>query len=86
MLKEEIPMSYYISVVQLSKKKRKKGRSSGGLWILIRTTVQKFISACERDGCSIWLKFDKSFFKLKRDFYLFGIYIPNENSQFRQKK
>ena len=55
-------------------------KSSGGLAVLIRNTIQPGVEIVHTDRYAIWLKLEKSFFCSHSDTYLAIMYIPPENS------
>jgi hypothetical protein len=65
-------------------KKNKDKRNSGGIIVYIKKYIEKGIVFLEnfqshKIDC-VWLKLDQSFFGLKDDLYICGVYIPPINS------
>ena len=68
-------------------KKNKAKRGSGGVIILFKKYLEKFVSKINSQIPDIlWIKLDKTYFHLKKDLYLANCYIPplsstaNENN------
>lgn len=68
----------------------KKGRPSGGISVLIRKEFhhgrKKAISVVKESEYSVWIKICKTYFKLDKDIYVGGVYLPPEKSTFYMTK
>ena len=62
-------------------KNKKANRDSGGVAILIRKTLLKFVSRQPNVyEDAIWLKIDRTLFGTQKDIYLCNLYLPPEKS------
>ena len=67
-------------------KNAKARRSSGGISILLKPEVRKGVKFIENENdICIWLKFDKTYFRMPQDLLLCACYIPPEGSEFYKK-
>ena len=57
-------------------------RSSGGITILIKSTLKKGIKFLDKESSEefVWYKLNKTFFNLKHDIFICTVYIPPQNS------
>lgn len=57
-------------------------RNSGGITILVKSSLRKGIKFFDKESCDdfVWWKLDKNFFHLARDVFVCSVYIPPQNS------
>ena len=63
------------------KKHKKARRNSGGIHIFVQISISKGIKKLPKSHSDIlWIKMDRTFFKLNKDIYVATIYISPEHS------
>jgi exonuclease III len=65
------------------RKKTKNGcRNSGGITILVKSSIRKGVKFLDKESCEefVWWKLDKDFFNLTQDIFICSVYIPPQNS------
>ncbi len=78
--------NYYVSCINATKRKNvKKGRFSGGLAVIIKQEIRKFIKVVKKCTYGVWLKIDKSTLNTEKDLFVVGIYLPPSDSQYAFK-
>ena len=67
-------------MVVIEKKYKKARRNSGGINIFVQNSISKGIKRLPKSHSDIlWIKMDRTFFKLNKDIYVTTIYIsPRE--------
>ena len=68
-------------MVIIEKKHKKARRNSGGINIFVQNSISKGIKMLPKSHSDIlWIKMDRTFFKLNKDIYVATIYISIEHS------
>jgi len=60
-------------------------RCSGGISLLIKNSIIKFVTVVKQNEFSLWLKVNGVAFGMTRDIYISGVYIPPVKSVFLNK-
>ena len=81
---KDIAFNDFVPFCNSRKQRNKKAnRDSGGVAILVRKNILKFISQQPNvSDDSVWIKIDKKLLDTKKDLYLCTVYIPPEKSSY----
>ena len=73
-------LHHFWDMSQVRPKKKKLGRHSGGITILVKSHLRKGIKVAHNSEGLLWFCLSKSFFNLKNDLYICATYIPPQYS------
>ena len=72
----------YVFCKKAVKKKKRSGRFSGGIAIIIDEKLRKGIKIIKETDYGIWIKLSKFHFKLEQHIFLCAVYLPPDNSPY----
>ena len=77
---------YHITCIKATKLKNvKRGRHSGGVAILIKQEIRKYVKVVLVCNYGIWVKIDGKTINSDKDSYFPGIYLPPSDSLYSLK-
>ncbi len=79
--------NFYVEHIKAKKIPSKKGRFSGGLYILIKENIKEHVKILDLPNkYGKWLKIGKDMLKLDKHLYIGGIYLPPQDSTYALKE
>ncbi len=85
--KVDIDNFHVYDFIKATKISNRKGRFSGGIYILVKQKIRQQIKSAEINrNYGIWFKIDKNTMKLDKHLYIGGIYLPPFDSDYSIKE